>query len=98
MTDRERHRNFQAIDRAYREGDMAALRRALGEPPDFPNCRQPFELCVGDYPLGYAIYWSPLAFIAELLPAGADPNYPDQAGFPSLIAALSSPRNDRIGI
>jgi ankyrin repeat protein len=98
MTDCERQRSFQAIDRAYREGDMAALRRALGEPGDFPNCRQPFELGVGDHPLEYAVYWSPLAFIAELVAAGADPNYPDQAGFPSLVATLSSARSDRLEV
>jgi ankyrin repeat protein len=66
----------------------------LDNPPDFPNCRQPLELAVGDYPLEYAIYWSPLAFVEQLIALGADPNYPDQAGFPSLIATLSSARRD----
>ena len=39
-----------------------------------------------------AIYHSPLAFIRELLELGANANYPDHAGFPSLIAALSADR------
>lgn len=85
---------FAAVDQAYRSGDLARLREALGNPPDFPNCVQPLDLGVGDHPLEYAIYWSPIACIEELLELGADPNYPDPAGFPSLIAALSSGRPD----
>ena len=79
-------------------GDVAALRAALDDPPDFPNCRQPFDLAVGDHPLEYAIYWSPLAFIEQLIELGADPNYPDHAGFPSLIAALCSRSPDKLRI
>ena len=74
------------------------MRAALDDPPDFPNCRQPLELGVGDHPLEYAIYWSPLEFIGQLIRLGADPNYPDHAGFPSLIAALSSDRPDKNAI
>ncbi len=92
------HRQFNAVDSAYRAGDMAALKAALGHPADFPNCRQPRDLAVCDYPLEYAIYWSPLPFIIELLEAGADVNYPDGAGFPSLIAALSSDRPNRLAV
>lgn len=77
---------------------MAALKAALGHPADFPNCRQPRDLAVCDYPLEYAIYWSPLPFIIELLEAGADVDYPDGAGFPSLIAALSSDRPNRLAV
>ena len=91
----EIHKQFQAVDGAYRAGDLAALRSALGDPPDFPNCLQRHDLGVADYPLEYAIYWSPLAFIEELIANGANPNYPDAAGFPSLIAALSSGRRDQ---
>ena len=42
--------------------------------------------------LEYAIYHSPVAFIRELLEIGADPNPKEHAGFPPLIAALSSTR------
>jgi len=77
---------------------MAALKVALGNPADFPNCVQPHNLGVGDYPLEYAIYWSPLPFIIELIEAGADPNYPDDDGFPSLIAALSADRINRLAV
>jgi ankyrin repeat protein len=91
----EIYRQYKRADDAYRAGDLSALREALDNPPDFPNCRQPFDLALGEYPLEYAIHWSPLAFIEELIGAGADPNYEDHAGFPSLIAALSSRRPDR---
>lgn len=81
------------LHEAYRRGDMAAVRAALGDPPDFPNCRGPRGM--GENILEYAIYWSPLAFVRALLDMGADPNYGDHAGFPSLIAALSANRADR---
>jgi ankyrin repeat protein len=92
---REIYRRHKAAHAAYCAGNVKALREALNDPPDFPNCRQPLEWAVGDHPLEYAIYWSPLAFIAHLIGLGADVNYDDPAGFPSLIAALSSGRPER---
>jgi len=93
---RAKHRLFKSIDDAYRNGDLEALLAALGDPADFPNSLHPWELGLGDFPLEYAIYWSPIAFIETLLDHGANPNYPDRGGFPSLIAALSADRPDRI--
>lgn len=92
----KKYRDFKAIDDAYRKGDIDALLVALGDPPDFPNSLHPWDLGLGDFPLEYAIYWGPLAFIETLLDHGANPNYPDRAGFPSLIAALSTDRPDRL--
>lgn len=77
-----------AIHDAYKRGDLEALKTLLGNPPDFPNCQGPPGM--GEIILEYAIYHSPLFFIRELLELGADPNYGDHAGFPSLIATLSS--------
>jgi ankyrin repeat protein len=77
-----------AIHDAYLRGDLDALKSLLGDPPDFPNCKGPPGM--DEIILEYAIYHSPLPFIRKLLEAGADPNYDDHAGFPSLIAALSS--------
>jgi ankyrin repeat protein len=95
-TDRcETYRRHKAAHEAYVRGDLEALREALSNPPDFPNCRQPFDMAVGDHPLEYAIYWSPAGFVAELIRLGADPNYLDPAGFPPLIAAVSARRSDR---
>lgn len=85
------------IHAAYQRGDLDALRSLLGAPADFPNCRGPVG--VGEIILEYAIYHSPLPFIRQLLELGADPNYGDHAGFPSLIAALScQDRADRHAI
>ena len=92
------HKQFTIVDGAYRAGDFAALKAALGDPADFPNCLQPHDLGVGDYPMEYAIYWSPLPFLIELIKAGAAVNYPDRSGFPCLIAALSTDRPNRLAV
>jgi uncharacterized protein len=81
-----------ALHHAYKRGDLDAIRALLGNPPDFPNTRGP--MAVGEIALEYAIYHSPLPMIRTLLKLGADPNYGDHAGFPSLIAALSTDRPD----
>jgi ankyrin repeat protein len=75
---------------------MQEVRAALGNPDDFPNC--PGPMGIGPIVLEYAIYWSPVPFIRELLELGADPNYVSPGGFPSLIATLSTDRPDRIEI
>jgi uncharacterized protein len=82
-----------ALHEAYVRGDLEALRSLLGDPADFPNCRGPRG--VGEIVLEYAIYWSPLPFIRQLLELGANPNYEEHAGFPCLIAALSTARADK---
>lgn len=84
------------IHQAFQKGDLAALRTALGEPPEFPNSPSPSE-AIGNL-LEYAVYHSPFPFIKKLLDLGADPNYGDHAGFPSIIAALSSERSDKYEI
>lgn len=83
-----------AIHEAFQRGNLESLKTLLENPPDFPNCRGPQG--VGEIILEYAIYWSPLPFIRTLLELGANPNYEDHAGFPSLIAALSTERLDKL--
>jgi uncharacterized protein len=85
-----------SIHEAYKRGDLDALKRLMGDPPDFPNCRGP--MAVGKIVLEYAIYHSPFSFVRALLELGADPNNADDAGFPSLIAALSAKRPERYEI
>jgi len=60
-----------AIHEAYQRGDLEALKALLGS---------------REIDLEYAIYHSPMSFVRTLLELGADPNYEDHAGFPSLIA------------
>ncbi|MDX8517917.1 ankyrin repeat domain-containing protein [Mesorhizobium dulcispinae] len=88
---------FKAIDDAFKAGDFEALGKALGGSARWFDEKMPFELGLG-HPLEYAIYWSPAAFITTLLDAGSNPNYEDHAGFPSIIAALSTERPDRLEI
>jgi uncharacterized protein len=93
----ERYRLFQAIDDAFKAGDFDALGKALGGSPSWFDEMMPFEFGLG-HPLEYAIYWSPCRFIEELIEAGSNVNYPDGAGFPSLIATLSTNRADKLDI
>src|SRR5882757_433400 len=78
---------YRRLDTAFRAGDMGTLRQELGALAGFPNV-------IADPAIGacltYAIYYSPIALVGEFLEAGADPNWPDDDGFPPLIAALSS--------
>jgi len=101
------HKRLLRIDEAFKAGDLAALRAAVADAVEdasaFPN--NPMPLGIGPI-LTYAIYWSPLAFIEELLAIGADPDGHDNDGFPPLIAALcktnphpgSKPRGDVVDV
>ena len=90
----ERHRLFKAIDDAFKAGDIEALEAALEHSPRWFDEPMPHEFGLG-HPLEYAVYWSPLGFIEQLIAAGSNVNYDDDAGFPSLIAALSTDRHGR---
>lgn len=83
------------IHQAFQAGDLETLRSLAGEPSEFPNGSM---LPVTTYPLEYAVYHSPLPFIRTLIELGADPNYHDEGSFPSLLAALSTNRDDRYEI
>ena len=81
----EEARRIEAIDAAFRAGDLHALRAAVEDPDVVPN--GPMPLAIGPC-LVYAVYHSPLPFIRELLALGADPDGDDGDGFPPLFAAL----------
>jgi len=82
--------NLERIDAAFKAGDLDALRTAVDDPAVIPNGLMP--MAIGPC-LVYAIYWSPLAFIRQLLELGADANSSDHDGFPPLIAALTKGRD-----
>lgn len=80
-----------AIEQATVAGDVSGLRAAFGNPSDFPNVQ---DEC-GQSCLDHAIYRGPVALIRALLDLGADPDYPDSGGFPSLFAAIDREAPDR---
>lgn len=78
------------IEEAFTAGDLASLRELIG--PEFPRGEVPSDISPW---LELAIYRSPLSFLRNVIDLGADPNYPDETGFPSLFAALATDREDR---
>ncbi len=98
MADKEWSGKQLVLDRAYRDGDLDKIRSLSPDPEAFPNNQAIGPPGVGDNPLEYAIYHSPIELIATLLEMGADLTYDGHAGFPPLIAALSSDRKDLMAI
>lgn len=84
--------NAMLVHEAFKTGDLETLKVAAGDSAQFPDCSAPFMRC---HCLEYAIYHSPLRFIQALIELGADPNYSDHNGFPSILAALSTDREDK---
>jgi hypothetical protein len=87
--------NAIGVHEAFKNGDLELLRSAVGDSSGFPNCQ---VLFMSGHCLEDAIYHSPFSFIQTLVGLGADPNYTDPAGFPSIIAALSTEREDKYQI
>jgi ankyrin repeat protein len=88
---------LDAIDPAHQAllaGDLAAWRRALGEPADFPQTR---DEC-GATCLELAIYHGPVSLVAELIAMGADVGYDRHAGFPALFAAIDRQAPGRVEV
>ena len=82
------------LHEAFKKGDLDLVRSLLHNPPDFPNCPLPG----GGSILEYAIYHAPLSFIQSLIALGITVNYDAAAGFPCLIATLSTEREDRVEV
>ena len=87
----ESQRAHLRLEEALRAGDLEAARFALGNPPDFANARDAY---LNEPILSYAIALAPLELVRTLLEAGADPNYADLGGFPSLFTAIDARRTD----
>jgi ankyrin repeat protein len=85
------HSSALRMESAIAAGDVAALRAAFGDDPAFPNVRDECGQCV----LDHAIYRGPISLVRALLDLGADPNYDDDGGFPSLFAAVDRATSDR---
>lgn len=84
-----RYERFARIDRAFKTGDLDALAAEAGDDDRFPDMFA--DLAIGSC-LPYAIYHGPVALIAALVRAGANPNFDEGDGFPPLIAVMSTMR------
>lgn len=73
-------------------GDMMGVREVLGSPASLAGAVDGYT---GDPLIQLAIGRCTPAFLHELIAAGGDVNYQCLDGFPSLLAALTSPREDR---
>ena len=77
------------VHEAFQQGDVERLKALLGNPVDFPNSPSP-SAAIGNF-LEYAVYHSPLSLVLAL---GAQVDY-EHSGFPCLIAAVSTDREDK---
>ena len=89
---------FRAVDEAFRGEDIEALKTALGNPEGFPNTPLPPALDMGDNILHYAIFFSPLVLIQQLITAGVNLKHEGVEQTPPLFSAILSERDDRITI
>jgi ankyrin repeat protein len=85
------HQKAMRMESAIVAGDVDGLRAAFGDDPAFPNVRDECGQCL----LDHAIYRGPPSLVRTLLALGADPNYEDGGGFPSLFAAVDRTAPDR---
>lgn len=77
---------------SLRKGDLDGVRLALGAPDDWANAREAYT---NSNVMSLALIESPVPFVRELLALGADPNYEDLGGFPSLLNVLSGDRAEK---
>ena len=81
------------IEAALEAGDVDRVRRALGDPDDWPNS---FDPSLHVRVLSLAIGAAPLEAIRTLLRDGADPNLIGRDdGFPALVDVMHHRRDDR---
>jgi ankyrin repeat protein len=82
-----------SIERALRAGRLADLPRSITEQPSYPKVRDTYTWT----PLIIlAISWAPVQCVRELVSAGADVNVQVDDGFPAVLNAVMSARDDRL--
>jgi ankyrin repeat protein len=82
-----------AAERALRAGRLNELPESLTAHPDYPNVRESY---IGTPLIILAISWAPVDCVRQLADAGADVNVEVDDGFPALLGAVMSRRNDRV--
>ena len=88
----EQIREHIAIETALRAGRLDDLPESITSDPDYPNVRDRYT----STPLVVlAVSWAPVPCVRELVEAGADLNVEVDDGFPALLNAVMSRREDR---
>ena len=86
-------RQYMAMERALRAGRLSDLPQEVTDQAAYPNVRDTYTWT----PLVIlAISWAPVSCVRELVSAGADVNVKVDDGFPALINAVMSRRDDRL--
>ena len=84
---------YMAMEQALRAGRLSELPRDITDQAEYPNVRDPYTWT----PLVIlAISWAPVSCVRELVSAGADVNVKVDDGFPALLNAVMSRRDDRL--
>ncbi len=85
-------RQYMAMERALRAGRLSELPHEVTDQAEYPNVRDTYTWT----PLIIlAISWAPVQCVRELVSAGADVNVQVDDGFPALLNAVMSGRDDR---
>jgi len=86
-------RQYMAMERALRAGRLNELPHEVTDQAEYPNVRDTYTWT----PLIIlAISWAPVPCVRELVAAGADVNAQVDDGFPALLNAVMSGRDDRV--
>jgi ankyrin repeat protein len=86
-------RQYMAMERALRAGRLDELPHEVTDRAGYPNVRDTYTWT----PLIIlAISWAPVECVRELVSAGADVNVQVDDGFPALLNAVMSGRDDRL--
>jgi ankyrin repeat protein len=88
-------RRHLQTERALRAGHVTELPEALLTQPGFPNVDEPYT---GTPLMALAISWAPTAVVADLVGEGGDVNFEAADGFPALLGAAMSGREDRVEV
>lgn len=86
-------RRHLQTERALRAGRLEEIPEALATQPGFPNVDEPYT---GTPLMALAISWAPATAVADLVHQGGDVNFTALDGFPALLGAVMSGREDRV--
>ena len=89
MTVTPEQEDYLHLLESLRSGDLDGVRLALNDPVDWSDARETYT---NNNVMSLALIESPVAFVGQLLDLGADVNYEDLGGFPSLLTVLSGDR------